>query len=177
MVTLPWLAMFKSACIAQQKFSWLSFMAVRRHGRSPRQLHRGGNGARLDAHGRIDPRPGVASASNLSPKSATSDGDKNRSVGGGICPSRRFLVKSACIAEQDLSWLSFMTAVAVGRQSTLPGNQPQSATLHGSLGCKPPPACRVHSGTAMTHGRRSVEGYCRQATDLSLQKPPHTPGS
>jgi hypothetical protein len=33
-------------------------------------------GARLDAHGRVDPRPGVASASNLVPKSATSDGDK-----------------------------------------------------------------------------------------------------
>ena len=32
--------------------------------------------ARLYAHGRVDPRPGVASASNLVPKSATSDGDK-----------------------------------------------------------------------------------------------------
>jgi hypothetical protein len=45
----------------------------------PRRLHRGGDGgARLDAHGRVDPRPGVASASNLLPKSATSDGDKTK---------------------------------------------------------------------------------------------------
>jgi hypothetical protein len=29
-----------------------------------------------EAHGRVNPRPGVASASNLVPKSATSDGDK-----------------------------------------------------------------------------------------------------
>src|SRR5262249_7118985 len=45
----------------QLKFSWLSLMALRRHGRSPQRLHRGGDGARLDAHSRIDPR-GVASA-------------------------------------------------------------------------------------------------------------------
>jgi hypothetical protein len=28
MVTLPWLPMFKSACVADQEFSWLSFMAA-----------------------------------------------------------------------------------------------------------------------------------------------------
>jgi hypothetical protein len=45
----------------------------------PRRQHRGGDaGARLVAHGRVDPRPGVAPASNLVPKSATSDGDKTK---------------------------------------------------------------------------------------------------
>src|SRR5205809_5699813 len=62
-------AVFFSFCIVQT----LASIPV------PRRQRRGGDaGARLDTHGRVDPRPGVASASNLVPKSATSDGDKTK---------------------------------------------------------------------------------------------------
>ena len=64
-------APLKGVCFPKLAQGALSSISV------PRRLHRGGDaGARLDAHGRIDPRPGVASASNLVPKSAISDGDK-----------------------------------------------------------------------------------------------------